>query len=254
MDGNALILADRYNNFMTFPDYNWGYKSAPQKHLNNRQIDYSRGRGLGGSSRINFACYTIGPKHDYDHWAEVVGDDFFNWENSRRRYNLIESYEIDIDSKYKKYADPSQAEHGKSGPLSISYPKIWERGLAEAMDAVKEHGDSINTDINSGDPIGFGICPSTASKGMRTTSASAFLKDAPENLTIVTDSPVTKILLDNDLVIGVVAGGKECERCRSIQFRSQLTWCRLRFNGSHLVRRSPGHTKASHAFGYRPCS
>jgi choline dehydrogenase-like flavoprotein len=211
MDGNALILADRYNNFMTFPDYNWGYKSAPQKHLNGRQIDYSRGRGLGGSSRINFACYTIGPKHDYDHWAELVGDDFFNWENSRRRYNAIESYEMDIDSKYKKYADPRHADHGKSGPLSISYPKLWERGLSEAMDAFQENGASINTDINSGDPIGFGICPSTASKGMRTTSATAFLKNPPENLTIVTDSPTTKILMDKDLVVGVIAGGKKCE-------------------------------------------
>ncbi|QDS74375.1 hypothetical protein FKW77_005121 [Venturia effusa] len=209
MDGNAFFLADRYNNFMTFPDYNWGYKSAPQKHLNGRQIDYSRGRGLGGSSRINFACYTIGPKHDYDHWADLVGDDFFNWENSRRRFNTIESYQLDIDSKYKKYADPSQAEHGKSGPLSVSFPKLWERGLSETIDAFKENGNPINTDINSGDPIGFGICPSTSSKGLRMTSATAFLKNPPDNLTIITESPTTKILMDNDLVTGVIAGGKE---------------------------------------------
>lgn len=32
---------------------NWGYKTVPQTHLKGQEIDYSRGRGLGGSSAIN---------------------------------------------------------------------------------------------------------------------------------------------------------------------------------------------------------
>lgn len=35
---------------------NWGYKTVPQNHLKGQQIDYSRGKGLGGSTAINFSC------------------------------------------------------------------------------------------------------------------------------------------------------------------------------------------------------
>jgi choline dehydrogenase-like flavoprotein len=211
MDDNALVLADRYNNFMTFPSYNWGYQSAPQKLLNGRQIDYSRGRGLGGSSRINFACYTVGPKGDYDHWANTVGDEFFNWENSKRRYKMIESYEMNIPPEVQRYVAPKPEDHGNSGPVPVSYPAEYEIGLAKFIDAAHESGAKINLDANSGDPIGITMCPSTGSKGMRTTSAAAYLKNSPSNLTIISDSIATKIIIEGGRAIGLVAGGKKCQ-------------------------------------------
>jgi len=214
-DEDALVLADRFSNFMTYPQYNWGYQSAPQKHLNARQVDYSRGRGLGGSSRINFACYTIGPKGDFDHWAEIVGDDFFNWSNARRRYNSIENYDLNVSSKYKNYADFTKAEHGRDGPLKVGMPVQLERGMPELIDAAIEKGMTYNTDINSGNPIGIGICASTAQKGRRTTSALAYLEDRPANLTIVTDSVASKVLFEGKRAIGVLAGGRRCQSSSS---------------------------------------
>jgi choline dehydrogenase-like flavoprotein len=211
MERDALVLANRYSNFRAFPAYNWQYKSAPQKHLNDRQIDYSRGRGLGGTSRINFACYTIGPKGDFDHWAELVGDNFFNWQNARRRYNTIESFDTRINPRYKMYADPTLAEHGSSGPVLVSFPETWERGVPEVIQAFHDSGVHINPDLNSGDPIGWSICPSAANKGMRTTGATAYLKDPPTNLTIITDSVATKVILEGKRAVGVVSGGKKCE-------------------------------------------
>jgi choline dehydrogenase-like flavoprotein len=189
---------------------NWGYQSSPQKHLKDRQIDYSRGRGLGGSSRINFACYTIGPKGDYDHWAQLVGDDFFNWENARRRYNKIESFDTNIKSEYRQYANPKPSDHGNSGPVSVSYPAELEQGLVDIINVVNDTGVRTNLDANSGDPIGITICPSTASKGMRTTSAAAYLKTTPSNLTIVSNANATKLLIEAGRAVGVLAGGKQC--------------------------------------------
>lgn len=50
-------------------DGDWNIKSEPLKHANNRQIDLSRGRFLGGSSGVN-GCLTIrGTKQDYDDWG-----------------------------------------------------------------------------------------------------------------------------------------------------------------------------------------
>ena len=74
---------------MTLPSSNWGYQTVPQPHLNGRNIDCSRGKGLGGSTAINFCVYTRGPSSDYDRWAELVGDDTWRWENARRRFNNV---------------------------------------------------------------------------------------------------------------------------------------------------------------------
>jgi hypothetical protein len=49
------VPADRFKTFQE-ATLNWGYKTVPQNHLKGQQIDYSRGKGLGGSTAINFSC------------------------------------------------------------------------------------------------------------------------------------------------------------------------------------------------------
>jgi hypothetical protein len=52
--------------------------------------------------------------------------------------------------------------------------------------------------------------------GARTTS-SAYLVDAPDNLTIITDSPGAKVLMDGKKAIGVrTIGGKEYFASRDV--------------------------------------
>lgn len=74
---------------MMTPGYNWGYKTIPQEQLNRREIDYSRGKGLGGSTAINYCVYTRGPEADYEHWADVVGDDNWRWKNVLQRFKKV---------------------------------------------------------------------------------------------------------------------------------------------------------------------
>jgi choline dehydrogenase-like flavoprotein len=50
-------------------DLNWGYKTTPQTHCLSRDLDYSGGLRLGGSSAINFGLFTIGARDDYEEWA-----------------------------------------------------------------------------------------------------------------------------------------------------------------------------------------
>lgn len=82
-DPNLRVDGKRWLTF-TNQEMNWGFKTAPQEHCDGRSIDYSGGRGLGGSSAINFGVYTIGARDDYDEWARVAGDDAaFGWNASR---------------------------------------------------------------------------------------------------------------------------------------------------------------------------
>lgn len=52
---SLLVPGDRFTLFAAKPELNWGYKTLPQKHLKGQEIDYSRGKGLGGSTAINFS-------------------------------------------------------------------------------------------------------------------------------------------------------------------------------------------------------
>jgi choline dehydrogenase-like flavoprotein len=65
----------------------------------------------------------------------------------------------------------------------------------------------MNLDINSGNPLGWGPCPSSAYKGVRSTSADMLL-DGAENLTILTEAPVQRILFDGKTAIGVESEGR----------------------------------------------
>jgi choline dehydrogenase-like flavoprotein len=183
--------------------------TVPQKHLQNRQLIYPRGKGLGGSSAINFAYYTRGPSEDYDEWARQVGDASFNWENALRRYKKLENYGPIRNPEHLKYVNPSSTVHGVDGPVKIEFPCEWERTFEDVLIAGREHGFPTNLDLNSGNPIGNGVCPATAWEARRTTAATAYLDNSPKNLHIATDAHTTKILFDGAKAIGVEANGKQ---------------------------------------------
>lgn len=95
------------------------------------------------------------------------------------------------------------ADHGINGPLHLSYAEVWEKNIADVFVAAEEVGLGTNPDINSGNPIGMGLGASTMYKGARTT-ASAYLQNAPSNLTIITAAPVAKVLISGKTARGVI--------------------------------------------------
>ncbi|KAL8949571.1 MAG: hypothetical protein Q9222_004330 [Ikaeria aurantiellina] len=88
-DPKHQSYGDRHWTFATAPGYDWGYTTVPQKHLQGREIGYSRGKGLGGSTAINFCVFTRGSKVDYDTWAHRVGDDAWTWEHVLQRFKEV---------------------------------------------------------------------------------------------------------------------------------------------------------------------
>lgn len=208
-DPSLGYIAQRYAAFLQ-PELNWGYKTTPQAVKNGEPVDFSRGKGLGGSTVVNFSCYTVGPKDDYDEWARLVGDDYYNWDNALERRKRFETYNPPAHENELKYSDPDGSAHGHDGPVIVEYPTM-EDDVAGTMDSMIAAGLKLNKDLNSGDPIGAGIVPNTASKAHRTTAAGAYLKNPPKNLEILTNSQVTKIVFDDNKATGVVANDKICK-------------------------------------------
>lgn len=118
-DRSFLYPADRFTLAATEPALNWGYKTEPQEHLNGQRIDYSRGKGLGGSTAIHFCAWIAGASADFDEWARLVGDADFNWDNVKERLKSIENFHGEIPKEYQAYLNPKI--EGTNNVLEMSF-------------------------------------------------------------------------------------------------------------------------------------
>ncbi|KAF2707170.1 GMC oxidoreductase [Pleomassaria siparia CBS 279.74] len=204
-DAANLSAADRFTvAFAPNSPLNWGYKTVPQNHLSGQEVDYSRGKGLGGSTAINFCGWTVGPKDDYDEWADLVEDERFGWKNVDRVLKRVENLDATIpDTTMRKQLNAKSKEHSNSGNLHLSYGNAWVPDIADIFTAAEQSGHSINADVNNGNPIGMGIGSVCIANGIRATSASAYLSQPPSNLKILPDAPIARILFEGKRAVGV---------------------------------------------------
>ena len=70
--------------------YGWGYETEPEKNLNNRTINWPRGKTLGGSSSINGMLYVRGQADDYDNW-EQLGNNGWGYRDLLKYFIALEN-------------------------------------------------------------------------------------------------------------------------------------------------------------------
>lgn len=201
-DQEYLVPADRFTLFGTQPSLNWGYKTEPCSHLGGQQVDYSRGKGIGGSTAINFSCWVIGGAEDFNAWAKMVDDDAWSWTHVKERLKKIEHYHDEVPDQHREFVNPKPEDHGTEGPLHLSYAPVWEKGLTDVFIAAKQAGLPLNTDVNSGNPIGMGMGSSCMHNGLRTTASSYLPLMGPRFETIL-NAPVAKVLFDGKKARGI---------------------------------------------------
>ncbi|OAA59655.1 GMC oxidoreductase [Niveomyces insectorum RCEF 264] len=197
---------ERFTTFNDFLELDYGYKTAPQKESLGRRVLQRRGKGLGGSSAVNFQVWSLGARPEFDTWAERVGDKSWAFDNVLQKVKEIETLHVDkIDAKWAEYIRPNPKFHGTSGPVDVSIGPV-EPETKFLFGAAEDLGHKRNLDPNGGDIIGFSLAPSTSLNGVRVTSASAFLEKTPvpDNLTLITDAFSVKILVEGGRAVGVV--------------------------------------------------
>lgn len=199
---------------MLDPMVNRGYKTVAQKHLAGRELDYSRGLGLGGSTIINLQFWTTGAKGDYEEWAERVGDDAFNWTNSQRLFKKIEKYSMTTRKENRRYVNPDLDVHGSSGAVDVEFPDHLPEILTTSLEAIVDSGVKLNLDANTGDPIGVAIQPTSSKYGYRVTAKTAYLNHAPSNLIIKPKTRVDRILFNGTKAVGVITNNGQCSLLR----------------------------------------
>lgn len=182
------------------PRADWMYKTEADEGLNGRSLLYPRGKTLGGCSSINGMIYMRGQARDYDNWANLTGEEAWNWENSLADFKSHEDhYKLDdgadpVTGDNSRFSDM----HGHGGEWRIEKQRLRWDVLDSFSDAAAQTGIKKTDDFNGGDNAGVGYFDVNQRSGWRWNTSKAFLRPAKkrENLTIWTEAQVEKLTLE----------------------------------------------------------
>lgn len=183
-----------YGKTFYHPELNWRYQTEPDAGLGGRPAYWPRGRVIGGSSSINAMVYVRGQQADFDAWAALGNP---GWSAA------------DVLPVYKRMEDNVQggdAWRGTGGPLTITSMDGSVHPLAnDYLKAAAAAGIPVNKDYNGETQEGASIYQVTTRKGLRCSSADAYLHPIRRraNLEVRTNAHVTRLLIESKRVTGL---------------------------------------------------
>ena len=194
---------------MNMPRYDWGYKSEPEPHLNNRELVCPRGKVIGGSSSINGMVYVRGHAKDFDHWEERGAQ---GW-----GYADVWPYSKRMETWHENGHGGDAAWRGTDGPLHVSRgPR--ENPLFDAfVQAGSQAGYQMTEDYNGEKQEGFGPMEQTVWNGRRWSAANAYLRPAQKtgNVTLIR-ALAQRVVIEEGRAVGVeVKRGNRTEVIRA---------------------------------------
>ncbi len=182
-----------YFKTMHHPSTDWCYMTEPDKGIAGRQLQWPRGKVMGGSSSLNGLLYVRGQADDYDRWQEL-GNKGWSYEN--------------VLPYFKKSEDQERGEdkfHGVGGPQKVSDLRL-RRPIADFfIKAAMQIGIPFNEDYNGERQEGVAYFQQTAYKGLRWSTAKSFLRPARKrpNLTVLAHAQVAKVIIEGDKAVAV---------------------------------------------------
>ncbi|XP_013405469.1 uncharacterized protein LOC106170227 isoform X8 [Lingula anatina] len=195
---NLLIDIPLLTPMTQLSDIDWQFKTVPQQHackgMHNNQCRWPRGKVLGGSSCLNYMIYIRGSRHDFDQWA-ASGCEGWGYDD------VLPYFMKSEDNTNAEYANSGF--HGKGGPLTVSDSNVTEL-TSYFLESAKELNYPV-IDVNGESQIGFMHSQATVNKGVRQSTAKAFLRPAMdrENLHISIKSHTKRVLIENKKAVGI---------------------------------------------------
>jgi choline dehydrogenase-like flavoprotein len=176
------------------PRTDWCLRTEPEPGLNARQLNYPRGRVIGGCSSINGMIYIRGQAADYDGWRQA-GNPGWGWDDVLPWFVKAEDH----------VAGPSVV-HGAGGEIRVEKQRLRWALLEAFRDAATQYGVPETPDFNSGDNEGSGFFEVTQKRGRRWSAADAFLRPVAKraNLRVQTRAMVDRLAIEQGRVTGVV--------------------------------------------------
>jgi choline dehydrogenase len=183
------------------PRTDWCLRTEPEAGLGGRALAYPRGKVLGGCSSINGMIYMRGQARDYDGWRQA-GNRGWGWDDVLPYFRKSEDYVHGADEM-----------HGAGGEWRVEEMRLSWEILDAFRDAAAEVGIPQVTDFNRGDNEGCGYFQVNQRRGVRWSTAKAFLRPATArpNLTVLTGAQATRIAFEGRRAVGLHfrQGGRE---------------------------------------------
>jgi len=175
------------------PNSDWSYKAEPDPSILDREITWSGGKMLGGSSSINGMVYIRGQRADYQGWVEdgAIG---WSWDDLLPYFRKAENFT----------GAPSQF-HGKTGPMKVGLANARHPLSQVLIETAVGMGLPHKPEYCDGDQFGVYDVFTTAAGGTRQSTSRTFLREARgrANLRILTDTTVDHVLIENGQAVGV---------------------------------------------------
>jgi len=195
----ALMKPFGLSYYVDLSRFEWGYWSQPDPTRDQRRDHWRRGRVLGGSGSVNGMNYVRGTRADYDRWA-ALGNAGWSADDVMPLFRDLERCE----PGYRTPPDP--AIRGLSGALPVREVRDCHPLTDAFLAAAQAAGFPRTPDFNGADQEGVGLGQFNQRRGLRMSSADAFLKPAlrRRNLRLVTGALVHRVTLEGHRARGVV--------------------------------------------------
>lgn len=195
-----LHLPAGYARLFLSGTFDWKYETEPEPGLNGRRIRWPRGRVLGGSGAINGLVFLRGSPRDYDRWAEA-GARGWSWRECLPVFRALETWE----------GEPSSW-HLSSGPMRNGPVQDLSTAGEAFIRACLSEDFEFRDDFNGAWYEGVGPNPLNVSRGLRVSTAKAYLRPARRrpNLRVLTLARAQRVLIEDGrarAVIGRDAAG-----------------------------------------------
>ncbi len=203
--------------------HDWGYHTEPEPRLDDREIEATRGKVLGGSSSVNVMAYTRGHPGDYDRWA---ANGATGW-----GYRDVLPY----FRKTERWEGGASAFRGGDGPVGTEYARTPDPIFPAWIEAGRQAGYPVSADYNTDQAEGFGRGQFTIRDGRRSSAARAYLRPARgrKNLVVRTGALAQRVVMRGTRAVGV-----EYRRAGGLHLAgadSEVILCGGAFNSPQLL-------------------
>ncbi|MFI9408671.1 GMC family oxidoreductase [Nocardia gamkensis] len=177
---------------------NWKYPTAPDPSKGREGDGFAAGRIVGGSGSINAMVYARGRRSDYDGWASA-GNHGWSYDEVLPHFKAIETW-VGGPDDYR----------GADGPVQVSWCGHHHEIDDAFIQAATDAGHYLNPDQNGRTQLGVARSQVNQHRGFRSSSAKGFLRSLPRDRrpTVLTKTPVSRILFEGGRAVGVEAGGR----------------------------------------------
>ena len=172
----------------------WSIPIQPSPRLANRHFKLALGHVIGGGSSINAMVWARGMQRDFDGWAA----------HGARGWSFRDL--LPIFKAQEDWEGGANDYRGVGGPVHIRIPHDPHPTAPAFLEAARQMGLPIHADANGPMEAGAGyINMNIAADGTRVNAPRAFLRPnlGRQNLTLLTDTPVTKVTFAGTRCTGV---------------------------------------------------